>query len=73
MISEEQKLLIKKLYDNYSSQIKTIDERDKDLEDLHDTVLENLILCCRLNAIVEVLDILDLNYKIEDGKIEFDS
>ena len=72
MISDEQKLLIKKLYDNYSSQIRTIDEKDKDPKELEDTILENLILCCRLNAIVEVLDILELDYRFEGGKIEFD-
>ena len=71
MISEEQKFLIKKLYDNYSSQMKTIDDKDKDSEELYDTVLENLILCCRLNAIAEVLDILELDYRFEGGKIEF--
>ena len=73
MISDEQKLLIKKLYDNYSSQIRTIDEKDKDPKELEDTILENLILCCRLNAIVEVLDILELDYRFEGGKIEFNS
>lgn len=71
MISEDQKFLIKKLYDNYSSQIKNIDDKDKDPKELEDNILENLILCCRLNAIVEVLDILELDYRFEGGKIEF--
>lgn len=71
MITEEQKFLIKKLYDNYSSHMKTIEDKDTDPEELYDIVLENLILCCRLNAITEVLDILELDYKIENGELEF--
>ena len=71
MITEEQKFLIKKLYDNYSSHMKTIEDKDTDPGESYDIVLENLILCCRLNALTEVLDILELDYKIENGELEF--
>ena len=73
MISEEQKSLIKKLYDDYSSQMKTIDDKDGDSENLYDIILDNFSLCCRLNAITEILDILELDYRFEGGKIEFNS
>lgn len=70
MITDEQKFLIKKLFDNYSSHVKSLEE-DTDPEESYETILENLILVCRLNAITEVLDILELEYEVDDGIINF--
>ena len=75
-ITNEKKSLLKKLYDGYDSQmifLEDLEDFDKNPSHALEVITDNLILCCRMNSILEVLDILEIDYEIEDGKIIFDS
>ena len=63
-ITDDEKRQLKKLYDGYDSQMVFLEDYDESPSHALEVITDNLILCCRMNSILEVLDILEINYRI---------